>query len=148
MKITAVMTVRNEQHVLATNIAHHRALGVDEFRILDNGSQDGTVEVITAMAERDPSVKWTTDDGPYRQNEMVTELAREAFRHGADWVVPIDADEFLVDPEPVAESRARSFGCGGTRLPGGQLRPVGRSAPRPLDEPGHDDLSGTSLGAA
>ncbi len=98
MKITAVMTVRNEQHVLATNIAHHRALGVDEFRILDNGSQDGTVEVITAMAERDPSVKWTTDDGPYRQNEMVTELAREAFRHGADWVVPIDADEFWWTP--------------------------------------------------
>ena len=98
MKITAVMTVRNEAHVMATNIAYHRALGVDEFWILDNGSQDGTVGVIKALAERDSSVKWTTDDGPFRQDEMVSELAQEARRHGADWVVPIDADEFWWTP--------------------------------------------------
>ncbi len=43
-------------------------------------------------------VRWTRDDGPYRQAEITTALAREAARGGADWVLPIDADEFWYAP--------------------------------------------------
>ena len=41
---------------------------------------------------------WIRDPGPYHQSQITTELAREAFQRGADWVVPIDADEFWWAP--------------------------------------------------
>ena len=47
---------------------------------------------------RDGRVKWTQDKGKYRQAEITTELAREAHSQGADWVIPIDADEFWYAP--------------------------------------------------
>ncbi len=34
------------------------------------------------------------EDSGYRQAEVVSALAQEAFRHGADWILPFDADEF------------------------------------------------------
>jgi hypothetical protein len=40
------------------------------------------------------SVLWTRDEGPFHQSDMMTGLAREAFHAGADWIVPVDADEF------------------------------------------------------
>jgi hypothetical protein len=50
------------------------------------------------LSSRDPQVRWIRDEGPYRQSEIHTELAREAYREGADWVVQIDADEFWYAP--------------------------------------------------
>jgi hypothetical protein len=43
-------------------------------------------------------VHFRRDDGDYRQAEITTELAREAYAKGADWVIPIDADEFWYAP--------------------------------------------------
>lgn len=92
------MVVRNEEHVVALNIAHHLAMGVDELWILDNGSVDRTLPLVKAIAERDPSVHWSTDEGPFLQSELVSGLAQEALNHGADWVIPIDGDEFWWNP--------------------------------------------------
>ena len=36
-------------------------------------------------------MRWHRDESPYRQSEIITGLAREAFRSGADWVLPLDA---------------------------------------------------------
>ena len=47
---------------------------------------------------KDPRVRWTRDEGLFYHGHIATELAREAFREGADWVVPIDADEFWHAP--------------------------------------------------
>jgi Glycosyl transferase family 2 len=94
VKIVAVMTMRNEVDIAAINLGYHRAAGVDEFRIVDNGSVDGTRELLETLASRHSWVTWRSDPGPFRQSEMATELAREAARDGADWVIAIDADEF------------------------------------------------------
>jgi hypothetical protein len=93
VKITAVMVVRNEADLLGVNLQYHAAQGISEFRILDNGSSDRTPQLIREMARR-LSVLWTRDEGPFHQSEMMTGLAREAHRAGADWIVPVDADEF------------------------------------------------------
>jgi glycosyltransferase involved in cell wall biosynthesis len=61
--------------------------------IVDNGSSDGTDRVLQQLGI-DGRIKWSRNDGPYKQPEIFTELAREAHRRGADWVLPIDADEF------------------------------------------------------
>src|ERR1700688_606305 len=92
-KITAVMVVRNEADLLRVNLRYHAAQGISEFRILDNGSSDRTTQLLREMAQ-ELSVLWTRDEGPFHQSDMMTGLAREAFLAGADWIVPVDADEF------------------------------------------------------
>jgi len=93
MQLWAVMIVRNEVDILALNVLHHLSMGVDRFLIVDNGSTDGTRAVLGLLA-RDGPIRWTIDSGPARQSQLLTELAREAYLGGADWVLPIDADEF------------------------------------------------------
>ncbi len=97
MKIFGVMMVRNEADILRVNVLHHLDQGVDYFLVVDNGSWDGTDRVLQKMS-RKGRVGWIRDPGPYHQSEITTELAREAFHRGADWVVPIDADEFWWAP--------------------------------------------------
>ena len=97
MKIFGVMMVRNEADVLRVNVLHHFDQGVDYFLVVDNGSRDGTDGVLQELS-RSGRLGWIRDPGPYHQSEITTELAREAFRRGADWVVPIDADEFWWAP--------------------------------------------------
>src|SRR5215216_7890956 len=91
--------IRNEVDVVRLNILYHSKLGIDRRLIVDNGSTDGTDRVLKELSSRDPQVRWIRDEGPYRQTEIHTELAREAYREGADWVVQIDADEFWHVPE-------------------------------------------------
>jgi glycosyltransferase involved in cell wall biosynthesis len=60
---------------------------------VDNGSSDGTDKEL-AWFRYDKRVRWTRDESPWNQSAVTSELAREAYRLGADWIVPIDADEF------------------------------------------------------
>ena len=91
------MMVRNEADIIALTIHHHLAQGVDRMLVVDNGSSDGTDSVLEELS-RDPRVRWTRSSGAFQQADITTELAREAFLRGADWVLPIDADEFWWAP--------------------------------------------------
>jgi glycosyltransferase involved in cell wall biosynthesis len=97
MQIWAVGMVRNEADIIRINVLHHLSQGVDRFLILDNGSSDGTVDILSELSRSHP-LEWRLAAGPYRQHHLVTGLARAAFIQGADWVVPIDADEFWYAP--------------------------------------------------
>jgi Glycosyl transferase family 2 len=104
VKVAALMIVRDEADLLGVNLAHHRALGIDEFWIIDNGSTDATTDILRKAAADHDSIRWQRDDGLFAQPEMTTALARDAQRAGADWVVAIDADEFWVtDGRPLHE---------------------------------------------
>jgi hypothetical protein len=93
LKVSAISMVRNEADVVQLSVLHHLAIGCDNVLVADNGSSDGTVAILRRLARVYP-VRWTRVDGPYRQSETMTELAREAAHDGADWIVPFDADEF------------------------------------------------------
>ena len=97
MKVFGISMVRNEVDIIRVNVLHHLSLGLDYLLIIDNGSSDGTDRELQRLS-RDERVSWRRDESPYRQSEITTELAREAFRSGADWVLPIDADEFWWAP--------------------------------------------------
>ncbi len=90
------MTVlaRNEADIIDAHIAFHLNAGVDFFVAMDNGSQDGTRDILESYA-RDGCLHLTYDDGDLKQEEWVTDMARRAATDfAADWVINSDADEF------------------------------------------------------
>jgi glycosyltransferase involved in cell wall biosynthesis len=87
------MIVRDEEDILAVNLAHHLRV-VDRLLVIDNGSTDSTPRILGRFARRYPQLQWTVDGGEYLQAKMLTGLAQQAYTEGADWVVSIDADEF------------------------------------------------------
>jgi len=98
MKIFGVTLVRSEADIIALTIRYHLQLGLDRVLVLDNGSSDGTNEILASLAQADNRIQWRRHDGEFQQAELITGLAQEAFRAGADWIVPFDADEFWHAP--------------------------------------------------
>ncbi|WP_182046785.1 glycosyltransferase family 2 protein [Curtobacterium sp. ME26] len=99
MKTAVTLMVRDEADVLPAWLEHHVAQGFDVFVITDNGSVDGTAELLAAFADRGDVVVDLRHDPVHRKQQgvVVTGMARDAaVLHGADWVVNADADEFIV----------------------------------------------------
>lgn len=97
MRFVVTMMVRDEIDIVAAMIEHHLAQGADLIIATDNGSVDGTTEVLQSYA--DLGVLELHHDPVFRkqQHALVTTMARRAYtEHGADWVVNADADEFWV----------------------------------------------------
>jgi glycosyltransferase involved in cell wall biosynthesis len=93
VRVYGLIIVRDEADIIRANVFYHLSLGLDRLLIIDNGSSDGTDQILKDLS-RDSRVRWTRDTGPWRAGHFATQLAREAFREGADWIVPIDTDEF------------------------------------------------------
>lgn len=89
-------TMRNERVRLPYFLKYYRDLGVDHFLIVDNGSEDGTRDMLASQ----PDVSlWATDCG-YKQArfgmDWIMYLLR---RHGTgNWCLTVDVDEFLIYP--------------------------------------------------
>ncbi len=98
-EILLISVMRNEADYVEAFLAHHRAIGVSRFLIVDNGSDDATPELL----QRAPDVHLfsTTDSfaaagGGMRWVNHLIEL------HGrANWCVYVDADEQLILPDGV-----------------------------------------------
>ncbi|KQO62168.1 hypothetical protein ASF23_10080 [Curtobacterium sp. Leaf261] len=91
--------VRDEADIIVQWLDHHVAQGVDVMIITDNGSVDGTREVLEEFAASGRVEVDLRHDPEHRkqQSQTVTRMARDAAtEHGADWVVNADADEFLI----------------------------------------------------
>lgn len=97
MRIIGTMMVRDEIDIVAAMVEHHLAQGIDLLIVTDNGSVDGTTEVLEAYA-RTGRVELHHDPLHLKQqSRVVTGMARRArTEHRADWVLNLDADEFLV----------------------------------------------------
>ena len=98
MKIFGITLVRSEADIIALTLRYHLQLGLDGVFVLDNASTDGTDKILEQLAQADDRIRWTRHEGEFRQAELTTGLARDAFRAGADWIVPFDADEFWFAP--------------------------------------------------
>lgn len=97
MRLAAVAMVKNESDVIEAFVRHNLAQ-VDFLIIADDGSTDGTVEILESLQrEGHPlHVRQHTKIGRH-QSDCVTNLMREAVeRFAADWVFLLDADELIV----------------------------------------------------
>lgn len=92
MTVAAVGMVRDEADVIAGTIAHLRNEGIEHIVVADNGSVDGTRDILHELDVEvidDPVVA-------YHQSDKMTALAARAAAAGARWIVPFDADEIWV----------------------------------------------------
>jgi len=97
MKLVLTVMVRDEADIIKAMIEHHLAQGIDLIIATDNGSIDGTREILETY--RDKGVLVLHDDPVHmkQQHSTVTKMAREAYTDfDADWVINADADEFWV----------------------------------------------------
>jgi len=104
-KLVAVTRALNEEDIIEPLIRHHAAL-VDHHIVLDNGSTDRTLEILSGLiAENIPLTILHNDSSIFSETQFNTLLYRRAVEdHNADWVVFLDADEF-VDARGVADLR-------------------------------------------
>lgn len=97
-----VMTILclNEVDIIEMNIRVHAALGVDAFAVMDNGSTDGTRELLAGLAKEFEIEIIDQTSKTYQQAAWMTELAHHArIRMNARWVISNDADEFWIPQE-------------------------------------------------
>lgn len=89
--IVATILARDEEDIIADCIEHCLARGVDRIILTDNASVDATREIAARYKEVEIIDEPSLD---YKQGEWMTRMARMAYKMGATWVVPTDADEF------------------------------------------------------
>lgn len=93
MKTGALAIVRNAVDIAPLTALHHWLIGAHTVWVVDNGSTDGTYEMLRDLARKVPALRVDRDAGPFDQARMATELANALLREGHRLIVPFDADE-------------------------------------------------------
>jgi glycosyltransferase involved in cell wall biosynthesis len=91
------MLVRDEADVIEMTM-RHLAVHVTRIYVLDNGSTDGTYELLNDLRQELPLDVFHDHEVGYWQSRKMTELARYARERGFSWIVPCDADELWYPP--------------------------------------------------
>jgi hypothetical protein len=111
VRVVCVALVRNEADIIEAFVRTNLVL-VEAMHVMVHRSTDGTREILAALAGEGLPLRLSDiDEEAFRQEFHTTVAAREAFRNdGADFVVPLDADEFLrVADRPTLERSLASI---------------------------------------
>ncbi len=97
MNIFAISIVKNEADVIAQNLTD-AARWADKIFVLDNGSTDGSWEIVQSLAS-EKIIPWKQDPTPFHYG--IRAQVYNAFKHlatdGDWWCFRLDADEFYAD---------------------------------------------------
>ena len=98
MRITAILCVKNEGAFVLDWLAHHRAAGITDFLVCSNDCSDGTDALLDRLAARG-LVHHMRNPGPFDhrgvQFTALNRAAAEPVVQRADWLLPLDIDEFV-----------------------------------------------------
>ena len=96
MRIVAVTRVLNEADIIEAFV-RHTAAHVDHHVLLDNGSLDGTFDILLQLKSEGVNLTLLKTSIPFyneeNSNKFMFQIA--VVEHGADWVAFLDADEFI-----------------------------------------------------
>ncbi len=98
-RIVAISMVKNEADVIESFV-RHGLLIADCLLVVDHDSTDGTGEILAQLQREGLPLEISGYAGAgHDQAEVMTGLMYRAIEeYGADIVIPLDADEFLVSP--------------------------------------------------
>ena len=98
MRALAILTQRNEGAFLLEWLAHHRAVGFTDFLVLSNDCQDGSDRMLDRLAEMGV-LAHEHNPPPYDKAGIQFSALKRAADHPllqqADWILPLDIDEFV-----------------------------------------------------
>ena len=92
--LVLTLLCRDEADILESMLRFHLAQGVDRIIATDNGSVDGSLEILQRFERRGQLTLLQEAEQTHDQAVWVTRMARMAAAMGADWVINSDADEF------------------------------------------------------
>ncbi len=97
MKIVSISTVRNESDIIETFIRYHLRF-FDHMIVVNHRSIDSTFIILENLYKEGLPIEiinYNSIEQP--QQRVLTEMMKRAVRiYQADWVFPLDADEFIV----------------------------------------------------
>lgn len=103
--LVLTLLVKNEADIIVDNIFFHYANGVDHIIVTDNGSDDGTLEILKSLEKEGLILLMTAK--LYNQDKIVNKMGRVARqRYNATVLIHADADEFW---SPVSGDLKKSF---------------------------------------
>lgn len=92
--VALVLWVRDEADIIKENIIFHLNQGVSQVYVADNGSIDGTRDMLNDFPRSEVKV-FDFPEHNYRQGETMSKLCRMIKESTyIDWILPTDADEF------------------------------------------------------
>jgi glycosyltransferase involved in cell wall biosynthesis len=98
MKIAAISMVKNESDIIELFIKINSRF-FDAIYILDHGSTDATAQIVGLMKKSGYNVYYTLlNDKIYNQSKITTSAIRQIAQLNLyDYLMPLDADEFISD---------------------------------------------------
>jgi hypothetical protein len=99
LKLVGITCAGNEADIVEAFVRHSATL-LDHLIILEHNTLDGTREILNQLvAEGLPITVEHSSERRFLQSAFTNKLLRVALAtQGADWVFPLDCDEFLVVP--------------------------------------------------
>lgn len=99
LRTTIITTMKNEGPFILEWIAHHRAIGVDDFLIYTNNCSDGTTELLQVL-DKKGLIKhrinpWKQGDEVRPQHRALQEAEAEPVLRDSAWCICMDVDEFI-----------------------------------------------------
>jgi len=96
VRIIGVSVIKNESDILETFVRHNLGY-LDALVVLDNKSSDKSRQILERLAcEGLPLIVIDDHEIAHKQSEKLTALIKKvAGIYNPDWVIPLDADEFL-----------------------------------------------------
>jgi len=100
MQIVSITWARNEADILESFVRHNASI-VDRMVIVLHKTTDNSPTILNMLKEEDIAVDFRTDEQPlHRQTEVLTTLMHELAQYEPPtWILPLDADEFLISVE-------------------------------------------------
>lgn len=96
MKVFMTLLVRDEADIIALNLDYHLSRGISHFIVTDNGSVDGTREILARYESTGVVTVIDQPEHTYQQSSWVTHMNYVARVMGADAIINADADEFFI----------------------------------------------------
>lgn len=101
MHVVMTLLVRDEIDIIESMLEFHFAQGLDKIIVTDNGSVDGTYEILLDYQKTGKIDLLREPPSDFSQHRWVSRMANMAFtEYHADWILHADADELFVPTEP------------------------------------------------